>query len=805
MNIRFASLIDDLTIRSVSARFSSPIIGLLMAAILPVAVSAGPIFIPGKLDGDSFTPGANAASACYSIRYSSIKAEISGGMAKVRLLETVTGPASPVETACIIPLPEAIAGDDAAVAFVDADGKETPVAGTRLLSVAAAQALYESVAKGIGRTQFLSLSGRPALVVPTLMLHGEMEFAVTFRQQVKDCGGIQSIDLPTPVLPCASGAVARLTAEVTLAAEQPLRTIFSPSHDITMVRDGLTKAVVRAKCDQWAGNADLRLFWVADADELGLRVLASRPEQGEDGYFMLLGNPTGSEVAAKPVARDVIFVLDTSGSMRGEKLEQARAAMEYCLGRLNPDDHFNIITFGSKVAPFREGPVAVSGTNVAAARTFVEEVVAEGGTNISGALAAALAGEAAPGRLRLAIFLTDGAPTDGELIPAKIIEGVKQANAAKTQIFVFGVGNDVNAHLLDRLAEETNGSSEYVTPKEEIDAKVAVLYDRLANPVLADIELAFGELQTHAVYPKKLPALFRGSEIMVFGRYRTGGRHTFTVSGQLAGKALSYSCTATLPETAAPEAGTEFVAPIWAARAIGFLLQEIRLRGRNDELIAEVVRLSRRYGIVTEYTEFIAASGKAAEKMSPKELVAEVKNRMESANGIQSGGWAVNQACNDRGMQTRVNASMEANSYVDRRGSVVKAETIRQVGGQVFYLRDGQWVDAAAPGSRKVRNIALNSADYQKLIRSNRDFAQAQQLGWAVAMNVGDERIVVEKDGKQQDEELKKLEPPPEPEQDNQQLRDQQMPQLNQAPNMRNMRNIPNLRNNNLQQNGATE
>jgi hypothetical protein len=150
-------------------------------------------------------------------------------------------------------------------------------------------------------------------------------------------------------------------------------------------------------------------------------------------------------------------------------------------------------------------------------------------------------------------------------------------------------------------------------------------------------------------------------------------------------------------------------------------------------------------------------------------------------------------------MQTRVNASMEANSYVDRRGSVVKAETIRQVGGQVFYLRDGQWVDAAAPGNRKVRNIALNSADYQNLIRSNRDFAQAQQLGWAVAMNVGDERIVVEKDGKQQDEELKKLEPPPEPEPDNQQMRNQQMPQLNQAPNLRN------LPNNNLQQNGATE
>jgi len=795
MNLRIASL----------SEFIKPVIGLLATGLLSVAVSAGPIFISGKIDGDTFMPASNAATPCYSIRYSSIKADIGGGIAKVRLLETVIGPASAVETACIIPLPETMVGDDASVALLDAGGKETPVAGARFLSVAAAQAIYESVAKGTGRPQLLSLSGRPALVVPKFMLQGEMEFAVTFRQKVENRDGIQSIQLPTPVLHCASGAVGRLTAEATLAAEAPLRTIFSPSHDMTVVRDGLSKAVARTKCDSWAGNADLRLFWVADADELGLRVLSSRPEKDEDGYFMLLGNPTGSQVAVKPVPRDVVFILDTSGSMRGEKIEQARAAMEYCLGRLNPEDRFNIITFGTKVTPFRKAPIDVSAGNVAAARTFVEDIVAEGGTNISGALAVALAGDANPDRPRLAIFLTDGAPTDGELIPDKIIEGVKKENDSKTQIFVFGVGNDVNAHLLDRLAEVTDGSSEYVKPKEEIDAKVAVLYDRLANPVLADIQLAFGDLQTSAVYPKKLPALFRGSEIMVFGRYRNGGKHTFTVSGQLAGKALSYSCDANLPETSSPEVGTEFIAPIWAARTIGFLLQEIRLRGRNDELIAEVVRLSRRYGIVTEYTEFIAASGKAAEKMSDKELVGEVKSRMESANNIQSGGWAVSQACNDRDMQTRVNASMDANTYVDRRGSVVKAETIRQVGGQVFYLRDGQWVDAAAPGKRKVRNIALNSADYQNLVRSNRDFARAQQLGWAVAMNVGDERIVVEKDGKQQDEELKKIAPPPEPEPDNPQMQNQQMLQINQIPNLRNIpniQNVPNIQNNNIQQKG---
>ena len=775
-------------------------LAVLLASGLFATAQAGPVFIPGRLDGDAFKPGSNAAAACYSIRSSTIKAEITNGLATVRLLEEVIGPAESLETLCIIPLPANVTAGTAAVVQVGPDGNESPVAGVKFLPFAEARTLYELVSAAIGRPQLLALGGRPALVAPSFALKGDMSFAVTFRQPVDGRDGLQSISLTTPVTHCARGGVGRLTAEVNLSEKNPLRTVFSPSHDVKVTRDGLTRAMVRSKCENWSGNEDLRLFWVADTDDLGLRVLASRPDKGEDGFFMLFGNPTGSATAEKAAPRDILFILDTSGSMRGEKIEQARAAMEYCLGRLNPDDRFNLITFGTKVTPFKDSPVPASFGNVAAARTFMEEAVAEGGTNISGALAAALAGDATPGRPRLAIFLTDGAPTAGEMIPSKIIEAVKTQNRSGTQVFVFGVGDDVNAHLLDKLAEETEGSSEYVRRGESIDDKVAALYDRLANPFLTRVALDCGDLQTTAVYPKKLPTLFRGSEVMLLGRYRNGGKHTFTVSGLRVGKALSYSCTVELPGDSEDAAGREFLPPLWAARTIGFLLQEIRLHGRNDELIAEVVRLSRRYGIVTEYTGFIATAGKDIDKMGNKELAGEVKKRMEAANDIQSGSWAVNQAFNDRQMQTKMNASAEANTYVGRRGEVVKAETIRQIGGQAFYLRDGQWVAAAEAGSRKVRAVALNSPEYLDLVRTNREFAQAQQLGWSVAMNVGEERIVVEKDGKQQDEELRKLAPPPEeePEVDRQEF-NQQWNQLNQMPNMKNIQKF------NLRQNGAVE
>ncbi len=777
-----------------------PALFLMAVGIWPAVGTAGPVFFPGRLDGNAFTPAKNAAAACYSIRSSTIKAEITNGLATVRLLEEVTGPAESLETVCIIPLPADVSAGTAAVVRIGPDGKESPVEGVQFLPAAEARRLYESVSAAIGRPQLLALGGRPALVAPSFALKDEVSLAVTFRLAAEGRDGLQSISLPTPVTHCARGGVGRLTAEVTLSEKNPLRTIFSPSHDVKVTRDGLTRAVVRSKCEDWSGNEDLRLFWVADTDELGLRVLASRPDKGEDGFFMLFGNPTGSATAEKAAPREILFILDTSGSMRGEKIEQARAAMEYCLERLNPDDRFNIITFGTKVTPFQASPVAASAERVTAARAFMEEAVAEGGTNISGALAAALVGEATPGRPRLAIFLTDGAPTAGEMIPNKIIEAVKTQNRSGTQVFVFGVGDDVNAHLLDKLAEETEGSSEYVRRGEAIDDKVAVLYDRLANPFLTCVALDCGDLQTTAVYPKKLPTLFRGSEVMLLGRYRNGGKHTFTVSGLRVGQAFSYTCTAELPGEAEDAAGREFLPPLWAARTIGFLLQEIRLHGRNDELIAEVVRLSRRYGIATEYTGFIATAGREIEEMDDKELAGEVKKRMEAANDIQSGSWAVNQAFNDRQMQTKLNASPSANTYVGRRGEVVKADTIRHIGGQAFYLREGQWVAAAEAGSRKVRAVALNSPEYLDLVRTSREFAQAQQLGWSVAMNVGEERIVVEKDGQQQDEELKKLAPPPEaePEVDRQEF-NQQLNPFNEMPNMKNIQKL------NLRRNGAAE
>jgi len=741
---------------------ASKLLIVLAAAVLAAAgpARAGAIFFPGRLDGQTFVPDAKVKAPSFAIRYSTITAEIGGQTAATTVEETVAGPVEGATKAvCLIPLPPGVVGMTASVTAVEGEAAPRAVE-AKFLAADDARGVYEAVAKGTKTVTVLSLAGKPALLIDRFELRPKTVLKVRFTQRITRRAGVSFYDCPMPAAAWARGPVARLSVSATVTSTRPLRAMFSPSHHATVERSALRKASVRVKADNWAGRDDFVLCYVADADEMGLRLLAHRPSEQEDGYFLLLGNPTGSADRRAVPAKDVLFCLDTSGSMRGEKIEQATAAIEYCLDHLNDGDRFNIITFGTEVSGFREAVAPKEEASLAAAREFIDEAVARGRTNISGALAKGLAGTPQAGRLRIMIFLTDGTPTAGELVADKIVEKLPQMNLSRTRIFVMGVGHDVNAHLLDKLAAATDGSSEYVDPDEEIDVKIASLYDRLSNPVLADVKVAFGELRPTAVFPKKLPALFAGSEVMVAGRYRKAGTYDVKLSGTLAGKDVAYLCRAELPDrTGADE--NEFVAPLWAARKIGYLLREIRLNGQNKELIEEIVRLSTKFGIVTEYTNFLATRGgmayygTATDLTMAKAAFEQVTDNLVQARARQAGQWAVNQAVNEIDLQNRLVVSTEGNKFRDRRGRMVANDNIGQVGRRVFYLRDGQWVDAEQAGKRAARRVKLFSPEYFKLLRSNRDFARAQKLGWSVEMNVGAERVIVEKDGKIKDERLR--------------------------------------------------
>jgi Ca-activated chloride channel family protein len=735
-----------------------PLSALCLAAALLVpaaSLRAGPIFVPGHLEGNKFMPALGVPGHGYAIRFSTSTVTVDRDAARVEIEEVIDGPAVPISAVCLIPLPDGVYGAGVRVSWARA-GTEAKVLGDAVyLDAAKAQAVYETIARG-GMTKVLAFTGRPAIVVPAIELEGKRKMAISFSMEVKSAHGVHMLTCPMPAAGFAAAPVERVAVNVHLMYKQPLRSIFSPTHATTVTRKSPTAATATVKADRWTGMEDFRLYWAADSDALGLRVLAYRPTDKEDGYFMLLGNPAGA-AAEQAVLKDVVFVMDTSGSMRGEKIEQARAALDYCIQHLDRSDRFNIVTFGTDVKTFKSDFADATASNLKAAREFVEDVVAHGQTNIAGALQKALAGKAATGRERIMIFVTDGAPTVGERSPEKIVEQVTRQNAG-TRIFVVGVGNDVNAHLLDRLAEVTDGSSEYFAPREELDAKVAALYDRLSHPVLSGVKVIFGEAAAHQVLPSKVPVLFKGSEIMLVGRYKQGGKQTFTVAGTLAGKPVTYTAMADLPVQAG-EPANDFLAPLWAARQVGYLLQEIRLHGANKELVEEVVRLSKQYGIVTEYTEFISTAGAGAKAA---DIAKEAGKRLGMARMEQAGQWAVNQAVNERQLQLRSFAGPAPIAYRDRRGKEMSVTNVSLIGRRAFYLHDGQWCDAEEAGKRPSRVVKLLSPEYFELLKKDPTFAKAQQLGWALSINVGTERIVIEKDGKQKDESLvPKMDGPP--------------------------------------------
>lgn len=702
------------------------------AAFLAAArTSLATVFFAGHMAGGKYVHDRKDGAPCYGVRYCSVTAALDGNRARTTVEATVAGTDTAISTVGLFPVPDGT--DEAALA------KALP--GSRILSAEDTGKLLAEVALATGRPQVLAIGARRSLLLPELRLDPRTPFVVVFDHEIGNTDGLMRYSCPLPVPALSDSPVEKLTVNATVRNGKPLRGVFSPTHPARVARSGSREAVVSVAEEKWSSSGDFALFYAADDDPAGLRILTYRDSSDDDGYFLLFGCPSGGG-SEPPPAKDMVFVLDTSGSMRGEKIEQARAAVEYCLKRLNAGDRFNIITFGTEVRAFRDKLTGGTGKTLEEAGEFMEGAAASGRTNIGEALARALADSPEPGRMRIMIFLTDGTPTAGELVPERILEKVSELNRSKVRIFVVGVGNDVNAHLLGRLAEMSDGSSEYVGEDEEIDVKVAALFNRLSNPVLSDAVLAFGDLKTTSVYPRKMPALFEGQDIMVAGRYRGGGRSTVTVSGSLAGKPREFRCTADFPDKAADGQATEFVASLWAARSIGFLLQEIRLHGPSKELIEEVVRLSTRFGIVTEYTAFLADS---PADLRTEEVVAEAEGRMREANARKSGRWAVAQAKNDIDLQQRVVAASAVNAFTDQSGEKREAENVRQVGRRAFYLRNDKWVESEGQGDRKERKVKLFSAEYFSLVAADDGFRQAQEIGGELSINVGNERIVVER------------------------------------------------------------
>lgn len=521
------------------------------------------------------------------------------------------------------------------------------------------------------------------------------------------------------------GVAGSRSLRVQVDSADPFGKPYSPTHRITSSRSGDRREITLA--DPGA-RGDFELFLPLARALVGMSLVTSQPV-GEDGFFMLLLAPgNGAQVSA--LRRDLVAVLDVSGSMSGDKLDQARTALVQLLGTLRANDRFRVIAFGSGVRRYAASWTPASTENLRAAQDWVRHLDADGGTNIAGALTEALTEPPAEGALGVVVFLTDGLPTVGETDPERIAEQAEHGRGA-FRVFAFGVGYDVNTYLLDRLTERARGATAYIQPGGDIEQAVGALAAKLASPVLTDLALSADGVELYDLQPHDLPDLFGGDELVVFGRMRGAatGERLVTMTSRRNGREERFS-TAVRLGTEQPDA--DYIQQLWAARKAGALSSEIRLHGPNEEIVSELKRLALRYGILTEYTSYLVQEpGGVVQR--PDEI------RPMPRDQVGAGAVLRSEAARKLASSYNLDAVTVTGAGAVEADSVTAAERGRtsrtqRSGGRVFVWRDSVWTDIAHGDSLPVVRVAVFSDAYFALLRALPELRQPATLEPAVLL-----------------------------------------------------------------------
>ena len=476
--------------------------------------------------------------------------------------------------------------------------------------------------------------------------------------------------------------------------EEALRNIYSPTHKIDVKRKGETAANVSFETK--SNDTDFQLFYGLSNNDFGMSLVTYR-EPGKDGYFLLMLSPKDDISEKELVNKDIVFVLDTSGSMADEgKMDKARKALLFGVRTLRDGDRFNIINFAGEEHLMERGLITADAAGKKRGEEFVEKLQPTGGTNINDSLLASLKQFEKGDRPKMLVFMTDGLPTVGETKVESIIANLKSAKNLDIRIFPFGFGYDVNTTLLDRIGSENSGISDYVQPKEDLEIKVSNFFSRVSSPVLADLELDFGPVSAEYMYPRKLTDLFRGMQMTIIGRYKnTNDLKDITL--RLTGKAGKESRRFNYTNLDFPIRADEnnFLPRLWASRRVGWLLEQIRANGETKETRDEVVELGTRYGLVTPYTSYLATDGSMA---NVRQDDAPRARSVMSAGAAKAKG---KERCRAVGLSAQQNA-MQSNAMAvavegkDEREQIVLRNTVNNqfVANKNFINQNGVWTDS---------------------------------------------------------------------------------------------------------------
>ncbi len=564
--------------------------------------------------------------------------------------------------------------------------------------------------------------------------HGEQKIEVRYSQVLKAEQGTVRYEYPLGTgRNTIRDPIGTLAGKIEIRSNVPLKNIYSPTHSLEVNRKGEIRATVSFEQTQTIPKQDFVLYYALSEKDFGLSLLTYR-EPGEDGYFLALLSPKVELKKGETVPKDTVFVLDTSGSMSEEgKISKAREALKFGIRSLHPGDHFNVVHFASEEHLFEANLVAAEAGEIDRAVDYVSKLEANGGTDINAALQAALHLFPKDERPHFIVFMTDGLPTVGEQNIAKILENARNANLTEARLFTVGVGYDVNTHLLDPLAENNHGAAEYISPQEDLEVRVSNIFTKVNSPVLTNLKFDWAGIRISDVYPKMLPDLFRGAQLVLMGRYSGEGSVPVKLRGEVNGGAREFD----LGVRSFPQVSREndFIPQLWAIRRVGFLLDQIRLNGESKELKDEVVQLATRYGIATPYTSFLITE--ADRHAQPPVLAGQVISGV--VGGVSGGAKAapspaqsVSIDMNAQSGPAAVQSSDTLRQFkVAERAPAAGLTSVRHIRSKTFVLKNGVWTDSEFDPQKKSATIRIQfgSEEYFALAAQDPEIAEILSLG----------------------------------------------------------------------------
>jgi Ca-activated chloride channel family protein len=633
-------------------------------------------------------PGQVLASSSAQVERSGsvVRIDFDGRVARYEVSETFINRGRTVgEADYLLPLPSGAAFEDLALSI---NGEM--VTG-ETMRADRARAVYEEIVRKMRDPALVEWMGHGLFRTRIFPIQPgeEKRVVVWFRAVVPREGDAYRVDW-------IGGATA---FTLTYPEESSFGEAYSPTHELHRSLES-GRRVVRG-----AGNrgALTILLPVRSSREAAIGWLAHAPV-GEDGYALITVSPP--DRATHDVPRDVVFVIDVSGSMSGRKIDQARAAGRQLLESLRPTDRFRLIDFSSDVRLFRDGWTSATRVNLRDAETYLANLRANGGTNIQGAIEEALRLESPKTRLPLVLFLTDGAPTVGETRAEAIAQRAAELRGER-RLFTFGIGADVNAALMEQLALQGRGTATFVRPEESVERAVGVVTQRLTRPIATDVRVTLNGARLYGVQPQGVIDVFVGQDLVIFARYANAHeRGTLVIEGRSADGPVRWTTSVSLP-TRQPE--NAFVARLWAVQRVGYLSAERRRRGGNAELDGELRQLGERYGIPTELTSYLVTEpGMPVNSGSGRRDFRSVPPANAPASVMTQPTVASDR---DRFEAAKMASEQRAATSLGDSGNSSIRGDVRTAGTHSFVLCDSVWTDTrVVAGARTIRVQAYSTA-----------------------------------------------------------------------------------------------